>query len=241
MPPGFDFPAKAELWAPRELLTRLPSRTAHNWQVLGRLGEDASIGRVRQELSALAHRLKAQYGQDTWMVDLAVVPLLEETVGRVRTALLLLLGAGAFLLLIACANAANLLLARLAMRQREIAVRRALGAGALQLARLLFAEALLLTVPAAALGALLAVWGVAGLQGFGPRDLPRLEEIRVQGAPLGFALGLAVLIAAWLGLTVALRARSGDLRGALARTSAAPPPAAPASACAARWSSARWR
>ena len=218
MPPGFDFPAEAELWAPRELLTRLPSRTAHNWQVLGRLREDVSIGQVRQELSALAHRLKAQYGQDTWMADLAVVPLLEQTVGRVRPALLLLLGAGAFLLLIACANAANLLLARLATRQREIAVRRALGANALQLARQLFAESLLLTVPAAALGALLAVWGVAGLQGFGPRDLPRLDEIRVQGAPLGFAFALAVLIGAFLSLAVVLRGRSGDLRGSLALT-----------------------
>jgi putative ABC transport system permease protein len=218
MRPGFEFPEKAELWVPRELEAPLPSRTAHNWKVLGRLRDGVPLGQAQQEVSAIARRLKAQYGDDTWMTDAAVVPLHEQTVGRVRPALLLLLGAAGVLLLIACANVANLLLARLATRGREIAVRRALGAGSGQLARQFFVESLLLALPAGGLGLLLAIWGTDVLQVLGPRDLPRLEEIRLHWPVVAFALAVSVATAVALGLTTALRGRTADLRGALAQS-----------------------
>ena len=108
--------------------SELPSRTAHNWSVIGRLGDNVTLARARDEAHAIAARLKAQHGEETWMFDAAVLPLRDELVGKTRPVLLMLLGAVAFLLLVASANVVNLLLARAASRQREAAVRAALGA-----------------------------------------------------------------------------------------------------------------
>jgi putative ABC transport system permease protein len=160
MPRGYDFPAGVKLWVPREPATE--SRTAENWRVVGRLRAGASLTAARQDLTEIAHRLKRQYGDDTAMTDVAVRPILEQLVGRVRS-LSILLGASGLLLLVACVNVANLLLARGLSRDRESAVRLALGAPPARLVRTVLAESLLLSLAGAALGLVVALAGVPAL------------------------------------------------------------------------------
>lgn len=217
MPPGFEFPDGVDVDVISPYAERQnPSRTAHNWRVIGRLRDGVTLAQARQDLTAIARRLKAEYGDETWMVDAAVVPLHEHLVGNVRPALLVLLAASGVLLLIACANVVNLLLSRMAMRQRELAVRLALGAGTGRLVRHYVAEALVLSLTGGAVGVLLAAWGVDALLALEPGQLPRLDEIGVNATVLGYALGVSVLTAAALGLLMAWRATRADVRGTLA-------------------------
>jgi len=219
LPPRLDFPAGVELFTPRELEPRLPSRTAHNWAVIGRLRDGTTLAQAQADISAISRRLKAQYGDDTWMVDASLVPLHEQIVGRVRPALLVLLGASAFLLVIACANVANLLLARAAIRQRELAVRVAMGAGRRRLVQQFLAEALVLSLLAAAVGVLIALGGVQLLLALDPANVPRLGEVGVNWTALLFAMGIALATAFGLGVVTALRgAGEQDLRGSLAQS-----------------------
>jgi putative ABC transport system permease protein len=206
LPATFDFPAGTELWMPRELEPRLPSRSAHNWQVVGRLRDGVSAEAAGRELSAIARELKAQHGKDTWMVDAEAVPLRESLVGAARPTLLILLGAAAFLLLVAGANVTQLLLARAATRRRELAVRVALGAGRGTLVRQFLTETGVLTLVGGALGVVLAAWSVQGLLALEPGGLPRVDEVGVNGTALAFALGLSLLLCLALGGVTALRA-----------------------------------
>jgi predicted permease len=220
LPPGFRFPSESDIWVPRELLERLPSRTAHNWHVVARLREGVPLAQARAELSAIARRLKQQYGQDTNMTDVAVSPLRDALTSNVRPALLVLLGAVGFLLLVACANVVNLLLAQAAARERELAIRSALGAGRNRLVRQFLTEALLLSVAGGALGVLAALWGVDVLVGLAPSNLPRLEDVAVNLPVLSFTFAVSVAVAAALGIFTALRATSGESRGPQNRMSA---------------------
>jgi len=206
MPESFDYPVGAHLWTPREQEARLPSRTAHNWRVVGRLADGVDVQAARAELTGIARELEARYGEDTRMHDIAVVPLHESLVGRARPTLYVLLGAAAFLLLVAGANVTNLLLARAAARWRELAVHVALGAGPGALARQFLTESLLLSLTGGALGALLAAWSMPVLLAAEPGNLPRVGEVAVNGTALLFALGLSLLLALGLGLVTALRA-----------------------------------
>ena len=216
LPPGFRFPSDSDIWIPRELWETLPSRTAHNWQVVARLGEGVPLAQARTELSGIAQRLKQQYGQDTNMTDVAVSPLRSALTSDVRPALLVLLGAVGFLLLVACANVVNLLLAQAAARERELAIRSALGAGRNRLVRQFLTEALLLSVAGGALGVLAALWGVDALVALAPNDLPRLQDVSINLPVLSFTFALSVAVAAALGIFTALRATSGELQAVLA-------------------------
>jgi predicted permease len=217
MPPSLDYPADVDLYVPRELEPPLPSRTAHNWRVIGRLRDGTTLAQARREMTALSRGLKELHGDETRMVDVAVLPLREQLVGDVRPALLVLLGASAVLLLIACANVVSLLLARAAARQGELALRLALGAGRARLARQFLVETLVLTITGGAVGLLLAVFGVQALLAFEPGDLPRAGEVGVSWTVLAFALGVSVLAAVGMGLLTAVRSTRGELRDALAQ------------------------
>ena len=138
--PGTD----VDLWVPRERWAPLPSRTAHNWRVIGRLADGVPLAQARAEAHAIASRLKQQYGEDTWMTDARLVPLRDEIVGSSRVALLVLLAGAGFLLLVACANVVNLLLTRAVARRREVAIRAALGGARARLVVPFVVEAMLL-------------------------------------------------------------------------------------------------
>ena len=216
LPRGFAFPDEAAVWLPRALYPTYPSRTAHNWRVVARLHDGVELAQARAELSGIARRLKRQYGKEIDMTDAAALPLREALTRDVRGALLILLGAVGFLLLIACANVVNLLLAQLAAREGELALRAALGAGRLRLARQLFTEALLLSLCGGLLGVLAAAWGVAAVVAAAPGDLPRLGEVAVNLPVLGFSFALSLAVAAFLGVMTARRATSRQLQAALA-------------------------
>ena len=219
MPAALDFPAGTDVWSSREALEqRLPSRTAHNWQVIGRLADGVTLEQARSDLTAIAKRLKEQYGDYTRMSDVAVVPIREQMVGNMREPLLILLGASLVLLLIACANVVNLLVARMAARQGEVAVRLALGAARYRLAQQCFAESLMLSAGGAALGVILARLGVTLLVMLQPANLPRVQDVKVDWIVLLFAIGLSVLAALALGLITAWRGTRGDLREALSQS-----------------------
>src|SRR5262249_891212 len=152
----------------RETFIHLESRTAHNWNVVGRLRDGTSARQARADLGAIGRHLKEQYGQDIEMQDAAVVPLQSALTGDVRPALLVLLGSVGFLLLVACANVMNLLLAQASAREGELAVRSALGASRGRLVRQFLAETLLLSLTGGALGALVAYLGVEALVRIAP-------------------------------------------------------------------------
>jgi hypothetical protein len=184
---------------------------------IARVADGVAVEQANREISALSRRLRQQYGDETWMFDAAAVPLREQMVGKTRPTLLLLLGASAFLLAIACANVVNLLVARAAVREGELAVRLALGAGRGRIAQQFLAEALVLALGGGALGVILAALGVKALLALEPGNLPRVVAVGVDWRVLAFALGLSVLVAAILGLLSALRGSRGDLRQAMAQ------------------------
>jgi predicted permease len=183
---------------------------------VARLRDGVSLVQGRSELSTLAHGLYQQYKPEIDMTDASVMPLRAALTTSVRPALLILLAAVGFLLLVACANVANLSLARAAERQRELAVRAALGAGRRRLVAQFLAESLLLSLAGSALGVLLALWGVDTLLALAPPGLPRLDEVSISLPVLAFALGLCVLVAVGLGVLTALRATATDPQAALA-------------------------
>nr|MBA2244949.1 FtsX-like permease family protein [Gemmatimonadota bacterium] len=215
LPPGPGYPAEPALITAYETDAAEESRTAHNWRAVGRLAGGVTVEAAQRELSAIAAQLKRTHGDDTWMSDAAVVPLRDEIVGAVRPALLVLLGAAAFLFLIAGANVASLLLTRAAGRQREMAVRRALGASRRRIVQGALAESLLLSLTACAVGVVLALWAVDLLRALAPATLPRTSDIRVDSLVLSVALAGSLLTAGGLGMAIGARAMRGGLREAL--------------------------
>jgi ABC-type lipoprotein release transport system permease subunit len=211
MPAGFAFPRDTEVWVPRELFPEETSRSAHNWRVVARVRSDVGIEQARAEVSAIGKQLKQEFGKDVDAVDFTVVPQQEYLVGNVRRPLIMIFVAVGFLLAVACANVANLLLAQVTARQREFAVRSALGATRLRLARQFITENLLLALTAGAFGVLLSFWGVDLLLSLNRQSLPRMSEIGVNARAIAFTLGLSLLIAAVLGVVPLVRFSTRDL------------------------------
>src|SRR5262249_23680797 len=215
MPPGFDYPSECELWMTRNTDPPDLSRTAHNWPVIGRLRAGVTLEQARSEVSAIGRELRQAHGAKMDAVEFTLLPLQGFLTRAVREGLWLLLGAVGLLLLVACANVSNLLLAQYTTRWREFAVRAALGARAARLARQLALENLLLTLPAAALGALLAQAGGKPLLLLERGYLPRVNVVAVNGRVLLFACASAVLIAVTLGLPPVWQFRRLDLQAGL--------------------------
>jgi putative ABC transport system permease protein len=219
LPPGFRYPDNSDFWIPRETVVQSPSRTAHNAEVIARLRDGVSLTSARAELTAIAQRLKQQFSTDTSMAAVALDPLRDAMTSDVRPALLILLIASAFLLLIACANVTNLMLAQAASRERELAIRSALGAPRRRLVRQFLTESFLLSFIGGAFGVLLAYWGLNGLLAIAPDDLPRLDEISLSLPVLAFSLAVVVLVSVTLAVFAALRSVTRDSREALSEGS----------------------
>jgi putative ABC transport system permease protein len=211
MPPGFAFPAKeTEFWIPTPLNEQLRASRGSLWlQVIGRIKPGSSMEQAQSDLlrvnADLLRRFPQQKGYSVY-----VQSHYDQIVGRIRPAVVVLLGAVAFVLLIACTNVANLLLARASTRERELALRAAIGAGRGRIVRQLLTESVLLAVIGAAAGLLLAWVGLDALLAAAPRDLPRLDEIRIDAGVLLFSLGLAVVTGLFFGLAPALQTAGAD-------------------------------
>ena len=180
MPKGFEFPSKRyQLWAPfafRNNPDGMVTRRARYLQVVGRLGSEVPLSQAEAELATIAARLEKGYPEENAGTTLRAASLTEETIGNMRVALVLLWSVVGFVLLIACANVTNLLLARASAREHEVAVRTALGAGRGRLVRQLLTETLLLYAAGAFVGLLFAAWGLEMLVALSPGDIPRLDQ-----------------------------------------------------------------
>src|ERR1022692_258946 len=214
LPSGFRFPDDAEVWLAADIGGENLSRTSHNYSSVGRLKDGVSVEQAREDISAIARRIYQASNEKTdyLLRDGSVVQLQDSITGTVRSPLLILLGAVGFLLLVACANVANLLLAQASVRERELSIRIALGAARRRLVCQFLTEALLLSLIGGVLGVLAALWGVAGLLAVAPGNLPRLEGVSVSVPVVLFAFLLSTTVAAGLGAFTAARATRGDWR-----------------------------
>jgi predicted permease len=211
MPRVFDFPVGTDIWVPREQDARNPYRTGHNWLAVGRVSPQLTLDAARADASAVARRLKTTHGDETSMVDAALVPLKEQMTGSVARSLFVLLAAVGCLLAIACANLMNLLLVHVSGRRRELAIRSALGASRSGLARPLVAEVLIITGAGGAIGLGLASFAPRALAAFGPANLPRAGEIAMSWPVVAFTIGTTLLVALGLSLTASWRAGRKDV------------------------------
>ncbi|HEV3074359.1 MAG TPA: ABC transporter permease, partial [Thermoanaerobaculia bacterium] len=214
-PPALKFPRQSELWVPLALDFSKSSRGAHYLSVVGRLKPGVSLERAQADLSAIARRLELQYPAQNTDWGVVLTRLRDVMVRDIRPALTVLQRAVWVVLLIACANVANLLLARMGSREREIAVRTALGAGRLRLARQIIAESVILFAAGGALGLLVALWGTRTLVALNPDAIPRAEGIGIDARVLVYTLLISVATGVVFGLVPALSAIGGRLSGAL--------------------------
>jgi predicted permease len=212
MIPGLQFALQNDIWMPLAFTDEEKRQQSNlNLALIGRLKSGVSAGQAESELWALEQDLPL--GKIGYTIN--ALPLQQQMVGKIRKLLLVLLATVALVLLIACANIANLLLARASSRQKEIAIRAAMGAGRIRLIRQLLTESLLLSLGGGALGFLLAVWGSSLLVALIPEDVPRVHEVSVDGRILGFTLLVSFVTGVVFGLAPALQASRLDLNASL--------------------------
>ena len=211
MPPEFQFApfwaTNAELWSPLNLGSRATDRGGQSLRVFGRLKPAATRAEAQSEVATIFRRLEQEYPQTNKGLGLTVEALHEQVVGKTRPVLLILFGAVCFVLLIACANVANLMMARATSRQKEIALRTALGASSARIARQLLTESLLLAFFGGVFGLLLSIAGMRVLLALGPNSLPRLDTIRLDPTTLSFTLGISIITGLLFGLAPVLQTR----------------------------------
>jgi predicted permease len=217
MPRGFEFPPfwarGAEMWAAMPLADRAANRSAQSLRVFGRLSPGTSLPKARAEIATLTGRLEQAYPGTNR--DVRVLSLEDVVVGDVRAALLVLLGAVAFVLLISCANVAHMLLARAATRHKEVALRVALGASRGRMIRQLLTESVLLASIGGLAGVVLAAAATRAVVAFGPADIPRLDTTVLDLRVLVFAVGVSFLTGIAFGLAPAVQASAPDLNRGL--------------------------
>ncbi|MBO0719633.1 MAG: ABC transporter permease [Blastocatellia bacterium] len=214
MPPEFEFPLqleKAELWVPLFLNLGHDNRGAHNWRVIARLKPGVTLEQAQADMNIIARRLEQQYPDSNTGMGVNVLSLRDQIAGKIRMSLLVLFGAVCLVLLIACANVANLLLARSAVRQKEIAIRAAVGASRPRLIRQMLTESILLGLLGSGLGLALAYWSVKFLVAIGPDSVFRVREIGIDWRVLGFTLLVALVTGVIFGLAPALQATKANL------------------------------
>ncbi|HKV35469.1 MAG TPA: ABC transporter permease [Pyrinomonadaceae bacterium] len=211
MPAEFQFApfwaTKAELWSPLNLTERANDRGGQSLRVFARLRPGVTRAMAQAEVATIFRRLEQEHPETNKGLPIAVEPLHEQVVGKTRPALLILFGAVSFVLLIACANVANLMMARAASRQKEIALRTALGANSARIARQLLTESIVIALIGGAFGLLLSIAGMRALLALGPGSLPRLQTIALDLPTLAVTFGLSVITGLLFGLAPVLQTR----------------------------------
>jgi predicted permease len=217
--PTLDGAEQADILLPLPLpLDAAQNRDHEDYNIMGKLRPGVSIAQAQAEMDTITARLRHDYPQTyppNGGLTFGIVPLLEQVVGDARPTLFVLLGAVGFVLVIACANVANLLLARAVARQKEIAIRTALGASRLRIVRQVLTESMLLSLSGGACGVLLAFWSLHWIHVFGPKSVPRINDIGIDRVALVFTFVLSVFSGAVFGLVPALRVSRFDLHATL--------------------------
>jgi predicted permease len=217
--PTLDGAEQADILVPLPLPADAAQNRDHeDYNIMGKLKPGVSVAQAQAEMDTITARLRHDYPQTyppNGGLTFGIVPLLEQVVGDVRPTLFILLGAVGFVLVIACANVANLLLARAVARQKEIAIRTAMGASRLRIVRQLLTESILLSLAGGVLGILFALWSLHWIHIFGPKSVPRINNIGIDRAAFLFTFFLSLLSGALFGLAPALRVSGLDLNGTL--------------------------
>ncbi|HEV2829869.1 MAG TPA: ABC transporter permease [Pyrinomonadaceae bacterium] len=217
MSQDFSFPQFAELWVPMnfDVEPGMKQRKAHFLRPIGRLKPGVTMAQAQADTDAIARHLEEQYPESNKSWNLRLVSLREQLVGNTRPTLFILFGAVGFVLLIACANVANLLLVRAAGRQKEIALRTALGAGRFQIVRQMITESVVLALLGGILGVILATWGVELLVSLSEGSIPPTARVKIDATVLGFTLLISIVTGVLFGLVPALRTLKVNLTDSL--------------------------